>query len=326
MPFELVNPEWLFITPALFVLYLLIKQRLSFLQYSHIDRVSLYLPFDLDQTGVQKPGKKTRLLNWIFLFLLSISLAQPVVETRIAVAPEHTKDIFFIIDTSVGMSIKDYSINNQELDRLSLVKALLIQFVETLNDNRTGTMVYAEQAYVLTPLTMDKDLAVTNIKRVRPALAGRRNNLAKALTTYFQYSKTLDSKPTVVVLSQGANLEGSGNITEIVKKFKSNGTRLHFVGLGSESPRRTSSNKLIYDPIDKALLSDLASTTGGNFFWAGNESSLETTLLKIKSSETEYVANKDIVFLQQYYMWPLYAFLLLLLLKQANAYIKRFKQ
>jgi len=326
MPFELVHPEWLLLTPALFALFLLLRQRVRFLQHLHIDRISLYLPFDVGKSDSQVSGQKTRLLNWILLFLMSLSMAQPVVKTKIVLPPENTKDIFFIIDTSVGMSIKDYSINKQELDRLSLVKALLIQFLEQLNNNRTGVMVYAEQAYVLTPLTMDKELAITNIKRVRPALAGRRNNLEKALTTYLEYSKTLDSKPTVVVLSQGANLEGSGKITEVVERFKSNDTRLHFIGLGSESSRRASSNKLIYDPIDKNLLSGLAVTTGGDFFWAGDESNLETTLLKIKSAETEYVTNKDIVFLQQYYLWPMYGVLLLLLMSQANVCFRRFKQ
>ena len=326
MPYEFENIAWLSLTPTLFIVYQLLKNKIRFWKNAHIDRISLYIPFDDIASNNASTTKKIPLVNWLLIFLISISLAQPVTKTKVPVSPERTNDIFFIIDTSVGMSIKDYLVNDEELDRLSLVKALLIEFVTSLTNNRIGTIVYAENAYVLTPLTTDKELVVANIKRIRSAVAGRRNNLEKALNTYLQYSKTLGSKPTVVVLSQGSNLEGSGNIDHVVSRFRNSHIKLHFVGVGSEKLVGTSSNKLIYDPINRDLLSGLANKTGGDFFWAGNEKSLDSSLKSIKSTETIIIPDSDNVFKQQFYMWPLYLFLLILFFRQAILSINRFKK
>jgi len=329
MPIEFDSPGWLLLVPALFITYLISHNYFLRNQSVHQDMVSVYLPLGLNQINyLEKRINKNSFgyVNWLMITILSIALANPVIKTKIPVPPEETRDIFFIIDTSVGMSIKDYAINENELDRLNLVKALLIEFIGQLNNSRTGTMVYADQAYILTPLTNDKKLARSNIKRIRTAVAGRRNNLTHALNTYLKYKKTISANPSVIVLSQGSNLENSGSLNTIISRYNQQNIKLHFIGLGAESHGDKTTSKLIYDPIDRKLLSDLASTTGGDFFWAGNDHRLESTLLKIKASETETVLAEDIYRTEYYYRWPLYLFLCLLLSRQAFVFFRRYRR
>lgn len=322
---ELEQPAWLALPVILAIIYALYLQKLSLQNSKHYANiVSVYLPFNFKSYSISPHHHQNKhILNWILILLMSISLSQPVKKTRIATNPEKLQDIFFIIDTSVGMSIRDYSIEKKEVDRLSLVKALLINFVSQLKDNRIGTMVYADNAYILTPLSRDKELVINNIKRIRPAIAGRRNNMGNALSTFLEFSKTLSTKPAVIVLSQGANLDRSHDMNELVKLFNAKNIRLHFIGMGSDSKKQTSTNKLIYDPIDKAILSILAKNTGGEFYWAGKQGDMETTLSSIKSSETTLVKTKEIFQTEHYYMWPLYLFISLVFIKSIFLFVKR---
>lgn len=317
MPVYFEQIFWFYL-PFILMIISVIYNRYQLFNRNHhdLETPSVYLPLNTDQlTDTQKHKHSHHILAWLVIFLLSTSLAQPVSKTKVPYSPDKLHDIVFIIDTSVGMSIKDYSFENQEIDRLTLLKAVLINFINSIDSNRIGLMVYADDAYMLSPLTTDKNLTIHNINRIQLALAGRQNNISNALNSFYHYYKDKKSIPSVILVSQGANLEDDSSPRLIAEKFSKNGIKLHFIGLGSRNNTTQKTQDLIFDPINNRLLQSLADITGGYFFWAGQSHNLNSILQNIRTSETIPVKKSDYYLIENHYMWPLYLAAILILIE-----------
>lgn len=312
------QPAWFYLLPTIgIVIYLLDKFKII-KKYQHAAAsVSIYLPvLQKFNTNSSHTGSRNSLFLWLCILLITCSLAQPVSRTKIPASPDNIKDIIFLVDVSVGMSIKDYQLQEISLDRLTLLKAVLSDFVSNLTGSRIGVLVYADKAFTLIPLSRDRQLLQQSITRIQPAIAGRQNNLSNALTTVLREFDFTATIPTVVVLSQGANLDGNISPLLIAQQFIEKKIKLHFIGLGSDSSASDTSVKLIFDPIDHKLLQTMASVTGGEFFWAGKSESLNSILSIIKKAETIQLAKSEQYLITNHFRWPLYLLLALVFGRQ----------
>jgi len=327
MSYELIQPYWLFLTPAL-VLLQIVFSRYSILnkQKNNLETPSVYLPYLIKNTdsGIRSKSKISY-FNWLIIFLFSLSLSQPVNKIKKQTNPDSLKDIIFMIDTSVGMSIKDYSLNGKAVDRITLLKAVLIEFIGQLEGNRMGLVVYADSAYTLVPLTRDRNLLIHSVSRIEPAIAGRRNDLSNALSTVIKQFDFGKKKPSVIILSQGANIETSLSPILLAQKYKELLIKLHFVGLGSLKDQSNSSTGLIFDPIDNKLLKKLSGITGGEYFWAGKSDNLNKILSAISRSESFSVKKSDYFLTVNYYQWILYIVMIMLSMSTIRHWVHRLK-
>jgi len=327
MTYELSQPYWLILMPALVFIQLLFS-RYSLLnkQKNNLETPSIYLPYLIKSTNKSSRSKtKTSYFYWLIIFLISISLSQPVNKIKKETNPDSLKDIIFMIDTSVGMSIKDYSLNGKPVDRLTLLKAVLIDFISQLEGNRMGLVVYADNAYTLVPLTRDKNLLIHSISRIEPAIAGRRNNLSNALSTVIKQFHFENKKPSIIILSQGANIETTISPILLAQKYKDLLIKLHFVGLGSQNEQGNNSTGLIFDPIDSEILKKLSLITGGEYFWAGESNNLDNILSAISRSESISVKKSDYFLTVNYYQWLLYIVLLMLSVSTVKHWIQKLR-
>ncbi|MDH5425977.1 MAG: VWA domain-containing protein [Gammaproteobacteria bacterium] len=313
------QPLWFCLIPAL-LLFAFIYKRVNKKDRNQNNPphniVSVYLPsfFNGEVVDDQIIKSKKTALNWLLVIFMTTALAQPATKTTRKNSPDTLRDIVFVIDTSVGMSLSDYTLGTTPIDRLSLLKAVLTDFLTQLDGNRIGIMVYADSAYTLTPLTRDKNLLSHSISRIQFALAGRQNNLSNALGTVLQQFDFKKNAPSVVVLSQGANIEGDTSPLIVADKFKAKNIKLHVIGLGSNKTTDNSSNRLIFDSIDNKLLQEIANKTNGEFFWVGKSNNLDSILDDIISSETIEISTSEYDIIKNYYAVPLYLSLIILLL------------
>lgn len=310
--FEL--PLWFFLLPILLVLSLLIKKSGKKQNDKH-NLTSIYLPsfFGSNTPFTESSRKERKLLSWFLIILMTSALAQPVKTVKKQTNPDTLRDIIFIVDTSVGMSISDYVLKSESVSRLTLLKAVLTDFIEKLPNNRIGLMVYADEAYALSPLTRDKSLISYAISQIQPAVSGRQNNISNALNSVLKQYDFKKSKPSVVLLSQGANIEGDINPIEIANRFKSKQIKLHVIGLGSNEETNDNGNKLIFDSIDEKLLKQLSKTTNGEFFWVGKSNNLHDIFRTIMESETIEIKKDTYYFFENYYYIPLYLVLFIII-------------
>lgn len=327
MSYELNQPFWLFLAPALvFLKIVFVRYSLLNKQKNNLETPSVYLPHLIKNTDSDTRSKnKTSYFYWFIIFLFSIALSQPVNKIKKQTNPDSLKDIIFMIDTSVGMSIKDYSLNGKAVDRISLLKAVLIEFIGQLEGNRMGLVVYADNAYTLSPLTRDKNLLIHSVSRIEPAIAGRRNDLSNALSMVIRQFDFGEKKPSIIILSQGANIETRISPVLLAEKYKELLIKLHFVGLGSLNDQGNRSTGLIFDPIDNNLLKKLSKITGGEYFWAGKSDNLNKILSAISQSESFSIKKSEYYLTVNYYQWILYIVMIFLSLSTIRHWIQRVK-
>jgi len=313
MTFVFIQPLWFMLLPLFLLINALVRHYMKRGNKFQYEISSIYHP--LVNSNNMKGVARTHNKPWLYyvcVVVMVTALAQPAFSEKKFDSPDSVKDIIFIVDTSVGMTISDYTLNNIEVSRLTLLKAVLTDFVTKLSGNRIGMMVYADHAYAMVPLTRDRDLIAHNIQLLQSALAGRQNDLANALNTALKHYEFSVNKPSVVVLSQGANIKGDVDPLGVAEKFKANSIKLHVIGLGSRTIPSASDSSLIFDSIDNKLLDKMASITNGQFFWVGKSGSLNAILNEIVKSESIEIKANEYVLLENYFQYLLYLVVFLL--------------
>lgn len=318
------QPLWFLLIPSLFIIRLILKKYKRIYDDKH-KLTSIYLPslFNVNISFTKNSRKERKSLSWLILILMTSALSQPVTKIKKHTKPESLRDIIFIIDTSVGMAIRDYSLESTPVSRLSLLKAVLTEFTQELTGNRIGLMVYADHAYTLSPLTYDKNLIAHSINQIQPAVSGRQNNISNALNSVLKQYDFKKKTPSVVLLSQGSNIDGDIDPSDIAETFKSRKIKLHTIGLGSNKKATDTTNKLIFDSIDESLLNRLSKITGGKFFWVGKTNNLNEILQSIMKSETIDLHKSEYFLIKNYYSIPLYLSLLIIILSVFQSLLVR---
>ena len=309
-PFLLLTPLILFTINKFIVRFIKPRNKYNSL-------ISVYIPSRI-QTGVTDRTVTNKFkwsaIHWLVIILLTISLVQPVSITSIIKPNNISKDIFFVIDTSLGMAINDYLYNNQAVDRLTLLKAVLIDFVSKLDNNRVGLVTYADYSYEIAPLTFDKTFLRNTIKRIEISAAGRANNLSNALSFIEQNYHNYSSNPSIILLSQGANINSDKQLEDIIDTFKRRQIKIHTIGIGSSNNSTNSSFKIIYDPFDNYLLKSIADKTSASFYWVGESIDLNKILYVINESESSTADNTTIKHIKEFYRLPVIIALILILI------------
>ena len=65
--------------------------------------------------------------------------------------PTTGRDLMLAIDISGSMATEDMQVNNDYVDRLSVVKAVISQFLDARKGDRVGLVLFGTNAYVQAP-------------------------------------------------------------------------------------------------------------------------------------------------------------------------------
>ena len=320
------SPLWLWFTPlSLALLYLVLwrtpgqfKNITYFLQsfahqtYRH-PAIEVLRQFTHTQTASQQRHQSLQkfLGLGLCILLLHLSLAQPYrLGQKLPDPPQH-RDIFFIIDTSVSMVLRDYLMNDERISRLTMLKSVMHHFIQQLQGNRIGLVIYSEQAYTLVPLTTDYALLQQQIRRVQPAvLTGRTSNPGKALLYTVQQIKQgsySNDKPILVLITDTNRPSREIDPRVSASYVAQQGLKLHTIaiGAGSYAAEETGSNSLIYHPANFELLQQVATAGQGQFFSANSSQSLGQALQVIQQAEQRQIKTVPQYIKLNLYQWPL---------------------
>jgi len=256
---------------------------------------------------------------------ISASLAQPYQVGKQLPEPPRYRDIMFVVDTSINMILRDYAVQGQRVQRMTMMKDVLSHFIDQLQGNRMGVIAFSEQAYTLVPMTTDYVLLNTQIQRLDSAtLTGRTNNLSHALLyTYKQlvgdsHGDELDVRPVVVLLTSVNRPTRDMDPKAVARFYKQNSFYLHTVAIGAPDyiGEEKNSVSLIYHPANFKLLEDVATESGGLFFWAKNTDSLKQAIQTIQQASLRKVEAQARYIEIPLYHWPLLAALVWIILWQ----------
>ena len=244
-----------------------------------------------------------RSLTALGLASLVVALAEPVTVGERIPEPPVARDIVLVLDTSVSMVLRDYSIDGKRVDRMSVLKGLLDPFVAGLSGARISVVVFGDEAYTLVPLTRDTALAREMVKRVRIGIAGRYSALGEAIALGVREVGDAPEHRRFLVVFTDTDL-ATGNIEpEAAAELAAEaGVRLYTVAVGATdmSAAEETLSGLIYAPVNMALLERLADATGGTSLRARDTESVREAIDIINRQEQHELENEPLR-----WTWPL---------------------
>jgi Ca-activated chloride channel family protein len=259
------------------------------------------------------------LIAWTVLACLVLALAQPVRIGEQLPEPPSERDVVFIVDTSVSMILRDYVLDGERIDRMTLLKGLLDGFARSLEGDRIGVIVFADTPYTMVPLTPDIDLVRRMLARITTGIAGRSGAVGDAVALAVREAQKSSGQRPVLVLFTDAALPTSRIAPEDAAGLAArSGIALYTVAIGAASreaeERRTMG--LIYHPANVALLRAMAERTGARSYQAGDADALQSAIDDIGRRETSTRTLPPRYYREPLYHWPLLFGLALLTLYQ----------
>lgn len=263
-------------------------------------------------------GKRWRLVTaWAGLALLVLALAQPVRLGERLPEPPRQRDIVFIVDTSVGMLLRDYTLAGERLTRMDMLKRLLDELVQGLAGDRIGVVAFGESAHTLVPLTADHALVRSQLARLESGLAGRFKAIGAAVAQAVQAARRVQGgeRRLLVLLTDGQQPTGAIAPLAAAQLAADEGLALYTVAIGATSyaAAEEGAGNLIYHPADLELLRAMAAQTGARAYHADGSAALAAAIRDITARPAAADDRPPRHRRLPLYPWPLLAAALLLL-------------
>lgn len=244
------------------------------------------------------------ILRMLVLALLIVVMARPQSKLSRQEMKVEGIDIVLAMDVSGSMLAEDFKPN-----RLEAAKKVAESFIKGRKSDRIGLVEFAGEAFTQTPLTIDHNVLLSQLDKVKSGEIEDGTALGDGLATAINRVK--DSKAVskvIILLTDGVNNQGSVDPKSAAEIAALYGIRLYTIGLGTRGmapyPFRTPFGGIQYQnipvEIDEPLMEEMAeSTNGGKYFRATNKKSLENIFSEIDEMEktridvTQYNQTKD---------------------------------
>lgn len=233
------------------------------------------------------------ILRLLALASLIMALARPQNKQEEQQAEGEGIDIILCMDVSGSMGSTDIAPS-----RMEVAKEVAQEFVRSRPVDRIGLVVFAGESYTQCPLTGDRNMLLSQIAslEVRQFLNIRGTVIGEGLATSVDRLSKSDSKSKVIILLTDGKedppetrLIDPLTALEIAKTKK---VKVYTIGIngtpvaipeGTNAPRGAKNPEA--DFLDEELLTNIANSTGGQFFRANDKEGLQQVYRKIDALE-----------------------------------------
>ena len=255
---------------------------------------SVRLVEGLTRARRSRAGAILAALRWLVLAAFIIALAQPRLMKSTTTVKASGIDIVCALDLSGSMNTPDYVINGRQISRINMAKPVLQEFIEGRPNDRIGLVVFAAQAFIATPLTLDHDYLLENIDRLGiGSINSDATAIGDGITTALNRLRDLKAKSKIIVLmTDGANNSGKIDPITATKAARALGVKIYTIGLGNREIVQAMGLPAGFLP-DEDTLQQIAQMTGGKYYRADNAEKFKAIYAEIdKLEKTEAVINK----------------------------------
>lgn len=228
---------------------------------------------------------RTGLIPVLFVFrllavlALIIALARPQSRYDEELKNGEGIDIILCMDVSGSMMAQDLLPN-----RLEAAKQVAANFVEQRPTDRIGVVIFSGESFTLVPLTTDKNMLRGQITDIQNGMLEDGTAIGDGMGISVARLKASTSKTRIIILlTDGEDQGGRISPAEAKLMAKSYGIRVYTIGVGTEGfapfPVQLASGRVTTQMqkvnIDEKLLRAIASETGGLYFRARDNESLQ---------------------------------------------------
>jgi Ca-activated chloride channel family protein len=299
-----------------FLLLLVLVPMIYYLQYRLAHRWEGSVRISSKQLipdRLQKKGRRRvmtlQIIRSLVLILLIIGIARPRWVEALQESKVDVVDIELVLDISSSMLATDFTPN-----RLEAVKETAEAFIRRRAGDRLGLLVFAGEAFIQCPLTMDQDVLISLLSEVRVAeqsYDGTAIGMALAHATNRLRHSEAKSK-VIILLSDGSNNTGELDPLTAADLAAQFGIRIYTIGAGTnEDVSFIPGRGYIRNEIDEETLKAIARRTGGKYFRAVDKAGLDAIYAQIDELERTEIEVRNYTRYQELFAWFLFpAFLL----------------
>lgn len=204
------------------------------------------------------------------------------------------RDLLVAVDVSGSMDFPDMQWQDEDVSRLSLVKHLLGDFLESREGDRVGLILFGSQAYLQAPLTSDRRTVRTWLDEARIGIAGKNTAIGDAIGLALKRLRQRPAQSRVLILvTDGANNGGEIDPLTAARLAAEEGVKIYPIGIGANPEQTGTLGMLGLNPsldLDEPALKAIAQTTGGQYFRAHDGAELQA--IKETLDQLEPVAQQ----------------------------------
>ncbi len=223
----------------------------------------------------------------LVMMLVMIALARPQLSNEKVEQWTEGIDIMLALDISKSMEAEDFVPN-----RLEAAKNVALQFVDGRIQDRIGLVVFAGDAFSLSPLTTDYELLKSYIRDINfDMIETPRTAIGSALAVVTNRMRESESKSKVcILLSDGENTGGNIDPITAAELAAAFNIKIYTIIVGRQGRIPMGKNMFgdtqwVENMVDEKGMKQLAEIGGGQFFRATDNKALATVFAKIDQYE-----------------------------------------
>ncbi len=305
---------FLILVPVIFVYYWFRgKKRQPSIKYSSLKIFNQF-----------KPSFKERfrhlpaVLRALGVGLLIVALARPQTFSSGQNINAEGIDIVMLLDISGSMIAEDLKPN-----RLEAAKNVIDKFIDGRTSDRIGLVIFSRDAFTQCPLTIDYSVLKNLLSKVKTGMIPDGTAIGNAIADGVNRLKDSEAKSKVIILlTDGQNNAGEVDPITAAHIAKTFGIRIYTIGVGTrgqapypvQTPFGTRYQMVPVD-IDEGVLQQIAQITGGAYFRATDNKTLNDIYNRIDKMEKTKVEITSYRHAKELYLGWLGAGVFLLLLE-----------
>lgn len=259
---------------------------------------------------------------------LIIILARPQLKDNWRTSSTEGTDIVLALDVSSSMLARDL-----KPDRMEAAKTMASEFIGQRPEDNVGVVIFAGESLTGMPMTIDHAAVINYIQSIKPDMLSDGTAIGEGIAT--SLNRILQGRAkskSIILLTDGSNNTGLVTPLNAADIAKNNKVKIYTIGIGTnglaEAPDHIDHfGRIVYTRqkvvIDEPTLQKIADETGGKYFRATDNKSLERIFAEIDQLEKTKMDVKHFSHTEDNFMswaWLLLAFVALELLLRYTVY------
>ena len=253
---------------------------------------------------------------------LTVALARPRSAGQSESIVSEGINIMIAFDISSSMLAQDFQPEN----RLEVARARVKQFIAGRKSDRIGIVAFSGEALTQVPLTTDYPVLQAAMENLQPGQLEDGTAIGTAIAVAANRLRDAPGKSRVMILlTDGVNNRGSVDPRTAAQAAVAFGIRIHAIGVGTEGMAPVPVGRGLFGlryenrpvEIDDALLTEIATMSGGRYFRATDAGALQRITEQIDQLERVPVRTRTYVRFAELFRWPLILGLLALVTELA---------
>lgn len=252
------------------------------------------------------------LSTWLFALAMLMgvfALARPQKIKEYEVTTGEGVEIAVAIDVSFSMSVEDYVLNGQRINRLQAAKTVIKKFIEARTMDRIGLIIFSGRPHTLGPLTLDHDWLQATLERDLhfEHKIDQGTSIGTAIATSAKRLSDREAASKVIVLITDGDQTIPGLSPEDAAELAATlGIKVYPIAIGTPgvhyAPR---ARRPLPQSFDFETLEKVANITKGKAYQAKDTATLQRIFEEIDTLEKSEIERRSIRESEEYFQWPL---------------------